>query len=107
MAFNPVPTNLIASWSEDGTNITFPIASVPELTAAEADAVTGDSRKIIYALIERICEWHADLAVADRPTKMTVTRGNAFETAGGTFTRNYNLQFVLDSGAALDVADEV
>lgn len=41
MAFNPLPTNLIPSWSENGTNVTFPIASVPELTAAEADAVTG------------------------------------------------------------------
>lgn len=106
MAFNPIPTNLIASWSEDGTNITFPIASVPELTAAEADAVTGDSRKIIYALLERICAWNTALAAADRSTRMTINKGNAIETTGGNFSRSYNFQFILDSGAALDVADE-
>lgn len=107
MAFNPLPTNLIPSWSENGTNVTFPIASVPELTAAEADAVTGDSRKIIYALLERICEWNSALPAADRSTKMTINKGNAIETTGGNFSRSYTFQFILDSGAALDVADEV
>lgn len=38
---------------------------------------------------------------------MTINKGNAIETTGGNFSRSYTFQFILDSGAALDVADEV
>ena len=106
MAFSPLPTNLIAGWSEDGTNVTFPLASVPELTAAEADAATGDSRKIVYALLERFAAWYSALPTADKPGRLVINRGNAFESSPGLFTRTFSFQFILDSTDPLDVADE-
>ena len=106
MAFNPLPTNLISSWSENGTNVTFPIASLPELTAAEADAVTGDSRKIIYAFLEEFYQWYEALPTADKPTRITISRGTNVETSPGLFTRTYSFQVVTSSGVPLDVAAE-
>ena len=54
MAQDLKPSTWIASWSENGTNVTFPIASVPELTAAEADADTGNISKVLFAICEKI-----------------------------------------------------
>lgn len=105
MAFDDTPTAVIASWSEDGTNVTFPIASVPELTAAEADAVTGDSRKIIFALCEKFYQWYNALASADRPTRLTIIRGNSTNESTGRVTRTYTFQFVTAIGS-IEVVDE-
>jgi hypothetical protein len=67
MSFNPAPTSVIPSWSEDGTTVSFPLASVPNLSAAIADAATGDSRKVVQAMLERLYAWYTALATADRP----------------------------------------
>lgn len=106
MAFDPTPTDMIAGWSEDGTDVTFPIASLPELTAAEADAATGDSRKIIYAFLEQFYTWYNALPTADRPTRLTITRGTNVETSPGLFSRNYTFNVITSSPSPLDVADE-
>lgn len=103
--FNKAPTQLIASWSENGTDVTFPIASVPELTAAEADASTGDLRKVSYAIAERIWQWWNALAVADRPTNMTVSRGDYSDPTTGNITKSYTLTFkTVPTG--IEVVDE-
>jgi hypothetical protein len=93
MAWNPVPTTLFAGWTQDGTNITLPIANVPELTSAEANATTGDTRKILFALCEKIANWWYALATADRPTKMTVTRSISVDSVTGIATKSYTLTF--------------
>jgi hypothetical protein len=105
MAFNPAPTQIIASWSEDATNVTFPIASVSELTAAEADASTGDSRKVVYALLEKLHAWYTALAVGDRPGKLTVNRGSTVNEITGEITRNYYIQIVT-TPSGIEVSDE-
>lgn len=105
MAFNPAPTVVFAGWSENGTDITLPIAALPELTAGEADAVTGDSRKILFALMERIYQWNIALADADKPAKVTVTRYSQINELTGVITRTYSLQFSLSAGA-IDVVAE-
>jgi len=102
--FDPKPTNFIASWSEDGSAVTFPLASLPELTAAEADAVAGDSRKVVYAVMERLNAWLDGLAAEDRPGKLTV--GKSLALLGPTTMRaSYNVVIDLAIPAA-DVADE-
>lgn len=105
MAWSALPTAVFANWSEDGTNITLPIASVPELTAAEADAATGDSRKILYALCERIWSWWNALATADKATKMTITKSASINTTTGIVTNTYTLQF-MNTIASQEVASE-
>lgn len=93
-ADNDTPADWIASWSEDGTNVTFPIASVPEMTAAEADATTGDARKVIYALAKKFYDKYAALAAADRPAQMTITKSEQANTSAATMTVSYVFQFV-------------
>lgn len=103
MAFDPKPSTWIPSWSEDGTDVTFPLASLPELTAAEADATTGDIRKVYYALLAKMqAVWDA-LATADRPAKMTLYHTSS--VSGDVITHTYTATF-RNSITAQDVADE-
>jgi len=95
--FNPAPTTFIASWSEDGTNVSFPIASVPELTAAEADAVTGDLRKIALALCDNAFEKYNALATGDKPNRMVMRKNTSTNDATGVTTRTYTFEFQLAS----------
>lgn len=105
MAFNPAPSSWIASWAEDATNITVPIASFPQLTAAEADGTTGDIRKIMYALSEKMYAAYIALAVADRPAQMTITRSSSVNATTGVITHNYTFKF-NNTIATQDVAAE-
>lgn len=105
MAWSPVPTACFPNWSEDGTNITLPIAALPELTAAEADAATGDIRKILYALCEKVWGWWNALASADRATKATITKSSSVDATTGIITNVYTFTF-KNSITAQDVANE-
>ena len=72
MVYSKVPTDWFENWSEDGTNITVPLATFPEMTAAEADAATGDFPNILYAILHKAREKFKALAVADRPAYMSI-----------------------------------
>lgn len=98
MAFSKTPTDWIASWSEDGTNITVPIASFAELTAAEADASTGDIRKIMFAILECIWTEYNSLPTADRPTKMVIQKSATINTVYNKITNKYIFTIETDLG---------
>jgi len=98
MAFDKTPTTWISSWSENGTYITVPIASFSELSAAEADADTGDIRKIAFAIIEHLWDTYNGLASADRPTKMTVAKTATVNTTYNKLTSRYTFTFETDIG---------
>lgn len=104
MAFNPAPSDWFDNISEDGTDISVPIATFPELTAAEADAVTGDIRKVSYAILEKLYQEYANRPQADLPQKMQITKGQAMNTLGQIVT-TYYFTFVL-APATIDVAAE-
>jgi len=107
MAFSEVPTDWLADWSEDGTDITVPIATFPELTAAEADAVTGDIRKILYAICEKLYQQWLATESADRPSRMSITRSTAVDEVNDRFTRTFQIGFTVESVAGgIDVSDE-
>lgn len=74
MAFDPAPSSLFASWSEDGTNITVPIASIDDLTAAEADGTTGDWRDVMSRILDHVYNYYDGLATADTPSKISFRR---------------------------------
>jgi hypothetical protein len=82
MAFDPKPSSWIASWSEDATNITIPIASLTGLTADHADGTTGDVRECVLSILETLYAAYAATAAADRPGKMTITKGASYPSAG-------------------------
>jgi hypothetical protein len=104
MAQNLTPAHWLPSWSEDGTNITVPIASFPELTAGEADGATGDIRKTVYAICEKLNAAYQAEAQADRPAQMVITRGQNLNAAG-QIVKTFSFTFVL-APTALDVAPE-
>lgn len=94
------PDNWVASWSEDGTNVTFPIASLPELTAAEADVATGDIRKVLFALLEELqAKWDtfaADPNTYIMPSYMTLSKGATFNAATNRVNLNYVVSLEMD-----------
>jgi sugar/nucleoside kinase (ribokinase family) len=61
----------------------------PELTAAEADASTGDLRKVIWALMQQIWTWWNGTASADRPAKVTVSKSSSTNTETGVVTNTF------------------
>jgi len=93
MALDVTPSAWIADWSENGTDVTFPIASIPYLDAVEADGTTGDIRKVMFALIEKIYSTYIETASADRPTKMTLSKSVSTNTETGVITNNYSIRF--------------
>lgn len=105
MAFDQKPSTWIPNWSEDGTNITVPIASFPQMTAEEADATTGDIRKVVFALADKIYEaWNAT-ASADRPTKMLISKSTAVDPSTGVAIHSFIFRF-YNVTLSEDVMDE-
>ena len=99
------PAQWVANWSEDGTDVAFPIASIPELTAAEADGATGDMRKCIYALLAKFYAFWLTIPVADRPAMMTIYRSTSTNDVTGEITQTFQFQFKV-THTGTEVADE-
>ena len=94
MAFDPKPSTWISNWTSDGTEISIPIATFPQLTSAEANATTGDIRKVLFAICERIMSaWNTSQSV-DRPAKWTMNSAASVNTSTGQITRTYTFTFV-------------
>ena len=89
------PAQWVASWSEDATNITIPIASIPEITAAEADGTTGDMRKCIYAILAQAFSAWNGFTDASKPEMMEIGCEHALIDAT-TIRRSYRLTFRVD-----------
>ena len=82
MAFTATPSSWLSSWSEDGTTASFDLADLTdELTAAEADAATGDWRDIFKSIVEHTYAYFNGLAAADKPAKLTVAKVTEVENA--------------------------
>lgn len=80
-----------------------PLTSLPALTAAEANEVTGDGRKICYELIREILSQYTAMSV--KPARMAITVGTPTGINASTVRRSYTLAFDLDVSDA-DVAAE-
>jgi len=89
MAFDKTPTTWLANWSEDGTDITVPLATFPEMSAADADASTGDIRHIVFAICEKLHTTYVGTATGDRPNKMTISKTATVHTARNVIASRY------------------
>jgi len=105
MAFDPAPSTWLASWSEDGTDITVPIATFPEMTSGEADAATGDIRKVVYAICEALFQQMLVTASPDRPTKMFINKSGGLIPSTGEWNVTYSIRFKLET-SGVEVASE-
>ena len=96
MAFNPRPDTWLANWSEDGTDISVPLATFPELTAAEADGATGDIREILFAVCEKLWSEWTSRESDDRPSMFTIAKNVQTNVNTGQETKTFVLRFVTE-----------
>jgi hypothetical protein len=68
--------------------------TLPELTDAEANASTGDVRKVIFAIMEQLYTKYNSLATADKPTKMTISKSSSINTSTGIVTNTYTIRLL-------------
>lgn len=87
------PAGLVSGWSEDGTTISFPIASLIGLTEAAADATTGDARQVALSLCQSLFGWYNDLGV--RPQGLTAEMKNRRLHTSGVFSGSESVQFLF------------
>ncbi|MEL0118499.1 MAG: hypothetical protein VXB01_06120 [Opitutae bacterium] len=66
-----------------------------ELTAAEANATTGNGSKVAFALVKTLCEKLNALASADQPTAFTAYEGSFRTGSNDTLTRNYSMTWTF------------
>jgi hypothetical protein len=93
-------------YSSDGTSITLTIGTgglLPHLTAAEANALTGDFRSVLYGLNNGLFTKFNAIPVLDRPTQMTSTRSTS--EVNSTIVRGFSSTFNMD-GDSLTVVSE-
>ena len=107
MAYSKVPTDWMPSWSEDGTDITVPIASFPEMTAGKADGTTGDIAEILFAILEQLCDVFYAQATADKPAQWYMARSSSTDPVTGVTTNQYSIRLntAVAAGSRL-VVDE-
>ena len=105
MAATVLPPSWNANWAVVGTDIVFPIASIPEMTAAEAAAADGDMRKVLFAICDKMYDVYNALETANKPTKMTIYRSTSTNDITGAVTKSYQFIFNVAVGS-VEVAAE-
>lgn len=106
MAFNPDPNELFgAGYTANSTDVIFKVADLPQLTSAEANASTGDSRKVLFAILDKVAAAIDAMPAADRPKKVRVSRSSTAPNASGQFTQTYSFSFDLAAGS-VEVVNE-
>ena len=104
MAFSKKPTDWVAGISEDGSNLIVPLTSIPGLDAADADATTGDIRKIFLGLCTMMAGAWNTVGSDGQPTKMTIQTSERMDGEDDV-QRNFSLAF-SNTISAEDVAAE-
>jgi hypothetical protein len=97
-----LPSAVFASWSEDGTDITVPIASFEGLTASAADALTGDARQVISSILVSIFAWYN--ALAAKPEALSISMSRRIQNTGdftGTELTTYTCKLYTDYPSGL------
>lgn len=112
MAFDQKPSTWLgAGYSLTANEIKLRTATagsnvaIPEVTDAEANATTGDIRKVSFGLVEMLYQAWLTQAQADRPQRMNIVRNTFTDPATNLTTQVYQLTFV-NQVTAQDVAAE-
>ena len=105
MATDIIPTDLFPSYTYGTGTLSIDISDLEGLDAAEADAVTGDGRKVAYHLIKQIHAAIDAMAQADKPNRFIVATGGLAVVDSTTLAQSYSQTVYLGLGA-VDVATE-
>lgn len=87
------PTQVFPNYIFNENNVTIPIASLPALNEAEANATTGDGRELIRAIVVQAHAAITAMSAENKPSKMTVALGNAVGLSPTTIRRTYTFTF--------------
>lgn len=79
MAFNPSPTGYFPNINVTGviagvTGVFIPYVDLESFNYTVATASSGDIRQLIYSFNEAVADTYLDLASADRPTQISISR---------------------------------
>lgn len=106
---NPVPSTLFPNVSINANGeLVFNTSNhasptFPDLTTTEANEVTGDIRKIAYAILKRIEDRFPTIA----PAPLYMTAADSVSDGGHpNHIRNIRTSFVLQTGGTEEVANE-
>ena len=98
-------TPIAATDTGTGTHTISALSVLRDLDDADAHATTGDSRTVIYALMEMIYQKYSNTPADDRAGQISVGRASRANNATGALTRTYTVSVALDTGV-LVVTDE-
>lgn len=79
MAFTAASSAVFSGINVSGTDLVIPLASINGIASADA---TGDSRKLLQAILEQYAGWYEALATADKPAKLSVTKSTSLNGSG-------------------------
>jgi len=71
------------------TNTSAGTKLLTEVIDDEANATTGDARKVIFGIMEAIYAAYNAIAVADRPTQVTISKSVSTAPTTGVVTNTY------------------
>lgn len=116
---NPTPSSIFGpnfTSNTDDKTLTFTYANPAQdsafnlygITNSTVDPNSGDARTIIYALLERICEWYEGVDVDARPTNFRVTRSGTLANTNGEvyIRRSYSIEMKAEAGALNLISEE-
>lgn len=98
-------TAVVSTDTGTGTHTIKALGTLQELTDTEANASTGDWRKIVYAIMEMLYQKYLNTPSADRPSRVTISRSSSTNEQTGRMTRNYTVSIVTDI-AGVEVSAE-
>lgn len=110
MAYNAAPSGFFGAGYSLAANVAgFTTADgsgcLAQLTDVEANATTGDWRKIVFAIMEQLnVNWQA-MAVEDRPAKVNIYKSSILDANTGIVTNTYTVT-CTNEVSAQDVVDE-
>jgi len=94
------PSQIFPNYTSDGTSITIPLTDLEGLTAAEADATTGNAMEVVRAIVEKTHMQLTSFATTARPTRASIIKDAPAIAVGagiapGTLSQGYRLNFNL------------
>ena len=93
MAFSAVPTGWLSDFASDSTYMKLPYTNFVETTSTEANASTGDIRKMYFGICQGMFNSYNNKAAADRPTRMIISKAVSVDTISGISTVQYTFTF--------------
>lgn len=106
MAFNPAPTSMFPAYTSDGTLLSLDLDDA-NLSAANAHTSTGDIRAILRGILDRAFMVISALPTADKPKKMSITKGAPQVVGTNVLRQTYTVTFdTTYQNTALTMAPE-